>query len=218
MWASSIKSLAGVRFARGEGTIANQWIGDAGNIQARGFAVSSDNEATIRSGLTDFMRAERAILAMQKRRERIASVNALRDPKLDVANLIYQLQLLYEGEAGGRADGGTEEIRQLHKLLQDYGIMQRLVQETIKHYDSSEPEEKRRFLNLGGRDNGSVQENHTNRSSSEQDTQIVFRLVNADNGSLWSVQSPGGRETAGLGRTPTTIPRAITGSTCRRNR
>ncbi|WP_163850675.1 hypothetical protein [Pseudooceanicola aestuarii] len=116
---------------------------------------------SVDSGYLEFMRAERAILTMMNRREAITSTSLRNDPKLDVPNLIFRLQLLYQGQAEGIADSGTEEIRQLHKLLQDYGIMQRLVNEQLKFYDFSKPEEERRFMNLGGRADGGVNTDQT---------------------------------------------------------
>ena len=120
------------------------------NIQAQAFAVSSDDNQTIRNGYTEFIRAETAIITQKKRRDAMSLDTGLRNPKLDVANLIYQLQMHYEAEAEGIADAGTEEIKQLHQLLQDYGMMQQMLNETLKHFDPSEEEETRRFMNLGG--------------------------------------------------------------------
>lgn len=179
--------MSRIEFIRNEFGRDARYIGNLTGVQAQGRAISSDNNQTVRNGLDEFMRAERAILAMQKRREGLSADNALRDPKLDVANLIYQLQLLYEGEAGGRADGGTEEIRQLHKLLQDYGIMQRLVQETMKPYDSSKPEEKRRFMNLGGRADGGVQTEQRAHRDGSHDMSVRFFLEGQS-----AIVSPGG--------------------------
>lgn len=185
-------TMNNIRFLRNEFQPSDRYVGLMTGVQAQGRAVSSDNNSTINAGFQEFMRAERAILAQQKRREGISASDGLRDPRLDVANLIYQLQLLYEGEAEGRADGGTEEIRQLHKLLQDYGIMQRLVQETIKNYDSSKPEEKRRFMNLGGRDNGEVITEQRSHVVGNQDAKIDFQLFDPVTGTVTSVTSPGG--------------------------
>lgn len=152
----------------------NDHYGDLFGMQAQIRAVSSDNNSTINRGYTEFIRAERTILTMQNRREAIARDTGLRDPKLDVANLIYQLQLLYEAEAEGIADSGTEEIKQLHKYLQDIGIMQRLVNETLKAYNPEEQDEKRRFMNLGGRPDGGVQTNQRSDPLGGQDVRIVF--------------------------------------------
>lgn len=189
---SSVR-MSGMQFDRAENSDDKRWIGELTGVQARGFAVSSDNEATIDAGVVEFMRAERSILASMKRREGLSGNDALRDPKLDLANLIFQLQLLYETEAESIASGGTEEIRQLHKLLQDYGVMQRLVQETIKHYDPSKPDERRRFMNLGGLDDGGVQTNNTGINFSNQDTRILFFLRDDETNFTWAIQSAGGR-------------------------
>lgn len=92
---------------------------------------SLDYGATIAEGIEEFMRAERAILSAQNRREALTGTSSFRDPKLDVPNLIYKLQLMYEAQAEGEQDSGTEEIRQLHKLLEDYAVMQALVNATV---------------------------------------------------------------------------------------
>ena len=180
-------AMTSIEFIRNEFGADSRTIGNLTGVQAQGRAISSDNNATVTAGFQEFMRAERAILAQQKRREGIAATDALRDPRLDVANLIYQLQLHYEAEAEGRADGGTEEIRQLHKLLQDYGIMQRLIQETIKYYDSSKPEEKRRFVNIGGRADGRVVTDQHAHESGGHDMSVRFFLAGQS-----PVTSPGG--------------------------
>lgn len=181
-------AFTGIEFIRNEnsGGLDNRSYGIMTGIEARGRSISSDQGATVTNGLAEFMRAERAILAMQKRREGLSASDGIRDPKIDLANLIYQLQLLYEGEAEGVADGGTEEIRQLHKLLQDYGVMQRLVQETIKYYDSSKPEEKRRFMNLGGRADGGVVSEHRAHNDGNHDMSIRFLFPGQ------TIVSPGG--------------------------
>lgn len=187
-------AMSKIEFIRNEnsGGLFNRTYGEMTGVEARGRSISSDQEVTVRAGFDEFMRAERAILAQQKRREGLSAEGALRDPKLDLASLIYQLQLLYEAEAEAVADGGTEEIRQLHKLLQDYGIMQRLVQETIKHYDPSKPAEQRRFMNLGGRENGSVDGDHRAHNDGAHDMSIRFFLEGQS-----PVVSPGGNNTDG---------------------
>ena len=114
---------------------------------------STDGGATIRGGYAEFMRAERAILASQTMRAVQAGL-PYSDPRLDVANLINFFQLRYEDEARAIADAGTEEIRQLNKLLQDYALMQQMVQKQIGFYDPSKQEEKRRFMNVGSYTDG----------------------------------------------------------------
>lgn len=104
--------------------------------------------AKIQSGFDNLMRLEREILASQERRSALGGDTTFRNPRLDVPTLIWQLQLLYEAEATAASDSGTEELDQLHKLLRDYGIMQRLVNETIGRYDASKQDERRRFLDL----------------------------------------------------------------------
>lgn len=122
----------------------------------KGYAISSDNGQTASSGYAAFMRSERELLSAQLRREAISKNTTTFDPKRDVAQLIYELQLLYQSEAEARADGGTEEMAQLHRLLSDYAIMQRLVNETLKAYNPKSADEKRRFMNLGAEANGNV--------------------------------------------------------------
>ncbi len=119
---------------------------------------SLDDGATIEKGYNAFMAAERTILTMKERRNAIADSTTFLDPKLDLPNLIFKFQLLYEAEAEGLADSGTEEIRQLHKLLEDYSVMQRLINETTKEFDPGESGELRRFMNIGAKDDGSVDE------------------------------------------------------------
>ena len=148
-------------------------------VQAQTNAVSSDNNATINKGYDEFIRAERVMLTMQRRREGLSMETGFRDPRLDVANLIYQLQLLYEAEAEGLADAGTEEMNQLHKLLQDYGIMQRLINETLKAYNQKDPEQKRRFMDMGGRtdENRSVEGEQRAHIRGGDNTRIVYQTA-----------------------------------------
>ncbi len=126
------------------------------NTDVKGYAYSSDNGETAKKGYTSFMRSEREILATQLRREAIARNTTVYDPKQDAAALIYQLQLQYQSEATARSDAGTEEMAQLHRLLSDYAIIQRLVNETLKAYNPKETDEKRRFMNIGARDDNSI--------------------------------------------------------------
>lgn len=131
------------------GNAADVQTGPIGDGFYTAKTVSSDDNETIKRGYEEFLRAERQILAALETRESVANSVLFRDPKLDVPNLIFRLQQLYEFEAAGRQDAGTEEMKQLHKLLTDYGIMQRLVNETIGFYNAKESDEKRRFLNIG---------------------------------------------------------------------
>ncbi len=109
-------------------------------------------------GVTAFLRAEAEILNMKQRRGAIVGNTTYRDPNLDVPNLIYQLQLLYEGESKGVVDAGTEEFRQLHKLLEHYNVMQQLLSTTISYFDGGKTDEKRRFMNIGVKDDGDIDE------------------------------------------------------------
>lgn len=119
------------------------------NLSSRPVLNSITTEpAKIQSGFDNLMRLEREILASQERRAALGGDTTFRNPRLDVPTLIWQLQLLYEAEATATSDSGTEELDQLHKLLRDYGIMQRLVNETIGKYDASKQDERRRFLDL----------------------------------------------------------------------
>ena len=117
--------------------------GSAANFSSG--AYSTDGGQKVSEGYESFMVAERAILTAQNRREAFTRA-AFFDPTLDVPNLINQLQLLYSDEAQALSDSETEVIRQLHKLLQDYAIMQQLVAKQKSFYDS---DEKRRFMNVG---------------------------------------------------------------------
>jgi hypothetical protein len=105
-------------------------------------------DTAVNKGFQEFMRAERAILTAENRRTGLVGATFGFDPKLDVPNLIYQLQLTYESQSEGVADSGTELIRQLHTLLQDYGIMQRIVNDQIKEYNPDEPESTEPFKAL----------------------------------------------------------------------
>lgn len=148
--------------------------------------ISSDGNATIRRGYEEFLRAERQILAALETRESVANSVLFRDPKLDVPNLIFRLQQLYEFEAAGRQDAGTEEMKQLHKLLTDYGIMQRLVNETIGFYNAKESDEKRRFLNIGADadDPDSVDDTQRNKSESYLERKYALTSDVEDGGGL----------------------------------
>ncbi|MFP7674945.1 hypothetical protein ACG74X_16465 [Marivita sp. S0852] len=116
-------------------------------VNTPGYANSTDMNATIDQGLSEFMRAERAIRASAMARDALAPVaGGLRDPRMDVANLIFRLQSLYETQQEGVADAGTEEIKQLHQLLNDYARMQRMVNETIKIFDPSNTDQQIEFL------------------------------------------------------------------------
>lgn len=137
----------------------------------QGYAISSDSNATVNQGYSNMMRAERELLTAQLRREAMSRNTTIYDPKQDVANLIYNLQLLYQNESKALADSGTEEMSQLHRLLSDYAIMQRLVNETLKVYNPKETDEKRRFMNIGARADGSV-ENAQSRDA--QDAQVRY--------------------------------------------
>jgi hypothetical protein len=122
---------------------------------------SLDEGATMDRGIANFVRAETEILNMKQRREVITQNSAFRDPNLDVPNLIFQLQLLYEAEAEGVVDAGTEEFRQLHKLLEDYNVMQQLLGTTLAAFDTGKNDDKRRFMNIGGKDDGGVDKTQT---------------------------------------------------------
>lgn len=139
----------------------------------KGYTYSSDHGETVANGYKNMMRAEREMLTAQTRREAVARNTTVYDPKMDAAALIYQFQLQYQSEATARADAGTEEMAQLHRLLSDYAIMQRLVNETLKFYNPKETDEKRRFLNIGGKDDGSVQTEQ--RAESNQNFFIRYR-------------------------------------------
>ena len=115
-------------------------------------AYSSDDGETVGQGYDEFMRAERAVLASKLARASIAPVGGgFKDPRLDVPNLIYRLQSLYETEQEGVSDAGTEELLQLYALLDDYAIMQQMVNETIKAYDADATDQKRFFMNASGK-------------------------------------------------------------------
>lgn len=127
-------------------TFVANYFGKTGSYSSEGNVGSANT--TVRQGFEEFMRAERAILTMQNRREGLIGATFGLDPKLDVPNLIYRLQLTYEAQSEGIADSGTELIRQLHTLLQDYGVMQRLVNDQIKKYDPEEADQELAFNSL----------------------------------------------------------------------
>jgi hypothetical protein len=155
----------------------------------RGYVISSDNGQTARSGYQAFMRAEREILSAQLRRDAISRSSNFYDPKMDAAQLIYQLQLLYQSEAEARGDGGTEEMAQLHRLLSDYAVMQRLVNETLKAYNPKVADEKRRFLNLGAQANGNVQQDWRAQSAADMGGRNNVTYQTSDNRTI-SVYPP----------------------------
>lgn len=129
----------------GNGPYSSMWTFGAGYN-----AYSSDDGETVSQGYDEFMRAERAILASKMARASIAPVSGgFKDPRLDVPNLIYRLQSLYETEQDGVADGGTEELLQLYALLDDYALMQQMINETIKSY-GGDTENGRRFMGIDG--------------------------------------------------------------------
>lgn len=166
----------------------------------KGYAFSSDSGATVRQGYTEFMRAEREMLTAQLRREAIARVTSVFDPKKDAAQLIYQLQLMYQSETDARVDAGTEEMAQLHQLLSDYAIIQRLVNETLKAFNPKNADEKRRFMNIGGKADGNVVTAQDN--GKDENTQIIYQFAgsapivigpdgNKDKGEVWFDKAPG---------------------------
>lgn len=163
------------------GNAADVQTGPVGDGFYTAKTISSDDNATIKRGYEEFLRAERQILAALETREAVANSVLFRDPKLDVPNLIFRLQQLYEFEAAGRQDAGTEEMKQLHKLLTDYGIMQRLVNETIGYYNAKESDEKRRFLNIGaeGDDPDDVDDDQT---QGKADSYVVRRYEDSETG------------------------------------
>lgn len=146
---------------------------------------SLDGNASIQNGYQEFMRAERGILAMQNRRESLSTGANYVNPKLDVPNLIFQMQLLYEGQSEAVAESGTEEIRQLHNLLQDYAKMKKLVADQQALYDPSKPGEQRRLGNIGWYNttdsiySPQVWDDGTNRG-------IAFQLVSADGTTVYA--------------------------------
>ncbi len=156
-------------------------LGDSGDNFYTAKTISSDDNATIKRGYQEFLRAERQILAALETRESVANSVLFRDPKLDVPNLIFRLQQLYEFEAAGRQDAGTEEMKQLHKLLTDYGIMQRLVNETIGYYNAKESDEKRRFLNIGA-DANDPDDIDDSQDDGKGDTYVIRRYEDTDTG------------------------------------
>lgn len=123
------------------------YFGKTGSYSSEGNLGSRPDK--VGQGFEEMMRAERAILTMQTRREGIVGSTFGFDPKLDVPNLIYQLQLTYEAQNEGIADAGTELIRQLHALLQDYGVMQRIINDQIQIYDPEDADEELDFASLG---------------------------------------------------------------------
>jgi hypothetical protein len=142
----------------------------------KGYVISSDNGQTVKIGYQTLMRAEREMLTAQLRREALSRNTQIFDPKADVAQLIYQLQLQYQSEADARSDAGTEEMAQLHRLLSDYAIMQRLINETLKAFNPTKQDEKRRFMNIGAKSDGSV---HTDQTTPDQDPiRITYRFDN----------------------------------------
>ncbi len=140
----------------------------------KGYANSSDSGATIKNGYTSLMRAEREMLTAQLRREALSRNTQIFDPKNDVAQLIYQLQLQYQSESDARSDAGTEEMAQLHRLLSDYAIMQRLINETLKSYDPKKTEDKRRFMNLGAKGDGSVETKQATLDADDVQIRYLF--------------------------------------------
>lgn len=109
---------------------------------------SSDFGATILRGYEEYMRAERAVLTSETRRNAISN-SGFKDTTVDVPSLIMRFQLLYEVGSEAIADASTEEIRQLHKLLQDYAVMQQLVNTQLSLYDPGKVNERRRFMDVG---------------------------------------------------------------------
>lgn len=144
------------------------------NTDVKGYAISSDNGQTVKTGYMNLMRSEREMQAAQLRREALSRNSQIFDPKADVAQLIYMLQMEYQSEADARSDAGTEEMAQLHRLLSDYAIMQRLINETLKAFNPTKQDEKRRFMNIGARADGSVD---TDQTTPDQDPiQITYRF------------------------------------------
>jgi hypothetical protein len=140
----------------------------------RGTVNSLDGGASIRAAITAFERAETEILNAKQRRGLIVQNSAFRDPNLDVPNLIFQLQLLYEGEAEGVVDAGTEEFRQLHRLLEDYNVMQQMLSTTLAAFDTSKNDDKRRFMNIGGKEDGGVDDSQVDRFETVTATDIGY--------------------------------------------
>lgn len=168
--------------------------------EARGRVISSDGNATVTSGYASFMRLEREILTAQLRREALSRQNTYYDPKNDVAQLIYQLQLLYQTEASSVSDAGTEEMSQLHRLLADYAVIQRLVNETLKAFNPKNQEEKRRFLNLGGKADGVDGTQMISTVDNSQDTRVEYTWDVVNNRSEYF--GYGDRGTTGFDKAP----------------
>ena len=137
---------------------------------------SSDHGQTVGEGYEEFMRAERSILSSKMAREAIAPVaGGFNDPRLDVPSLIYRLQSMYEIEAGGVETAETEELLQLYALLDDYAIMQAMINETIKPYNVEDTDQVRRFMNVDGT-GGTDDNNVPNPESPSNDDVDSFRL------------------------------------------
>ncbi|MGR3483837.1 MAG: hypothetical protein ACU0BF_00690 [Paracoccaceae bacterium] len=151
-------------------------LNDIRNPAALRSAVSTDGNKTINGGVTELMRAERAMLASLETRH-AASTSTFRDPRIDVPNLIFRLQSLYETSAEALTDAGTEEMRQLHRLLSDYAVMQDMVSRTIAAFDPSKANEKRRFLNIGLEPDGKIDDDQI---VSSLDTRVEYGALGYD--------------------------------------
>ena len=88
-------------------------------------------------GYTTFMAQEKTILDLANRVNQLAGTGTLTDPQsgrqqqLDVPNLVYLFQLYANltGEAVLRAD--TEEVNQTNELLNEYAVMQKIINQTV---------------------------------------------------------------------------------------
>ena len=96
---------------------------------------SLDNGASITSGYQTFITQELTILKLQNSSLALAKTGKLTQQNLDVPNLVYLFQLYTNltGEAQIRSD--TEEVNQTNALLQEYAIMQKLINQTVASYD-----------------------------------------------------------------------------------
>jgi hypothetical protein len=110
--------------------------------------ISLDNDAAVKSGLQNFMNAERQILAADNASIQLAATGTLQGltKHLDAPALLaaFQMNASLKDQAINAAD--TEEINQINELLKTYNAMQELINQTIATFDASKSDEKRGLL------------------------------------------------------------------------
>ena len=97
--------------------------------------ISLDDNKTIAKGYQVFIAQEKRLAETMQERSRVASNDgALYGRRLDVPELVFRLQSLYNIQLEAEVVMETEEVSQQNALLQTYAKMQDIVNETLSRF------------------------------------------------------------------------------------